>query len=279
MKVGILTGGGDCPGLNSVIRAAVRTVCNTGGQVLGLLEGWRGAIEGNFVDLNPGNTDDIISRGGTILGLSADDHDRLSVKSNDFQSGGVTGRNVDDIVLLDNTVAGDAVISDSASGQVCDNRIRAVNNATGNFSIGNATGTWKAADNRVDATFLLYPPLQWATVTEFHPVTLAAPLLMFCIWAAEERRYGVLSACAVLAALTKPEVRARIMAASRARGSNGGEHDNRYEQLSQQRVYPMSKRCGERRFRCNGPNLPPAQGRAPKFGVTLQCGRTGVNPA
>jgi uncharacterized membrane protein len=56
------------------------------------------------------------------------------------------------------------------------------------------------------AVYLLYPPLQWATLTEFHPVTLAAPLLLFCIWAAEERRYVVLSACAVLAALTKEEV-------------------------------------------------------------------------
>jgi len=56
------------------------------------------------------------------------------------------------------------------------------------------------------AVYLLYPPLQWATVTEFHPVTLAAPLLMFCIWAAEERRYLLLSVLAVLAALTKEEV-------------------------------------------------------------------------
>lgn len=56
------------------------------------------------------------------------------------------------------------------------------------------------------AVYLLYPPLQWATLTEFHPVTLAAPLLMFCIWAAEERRYAVLTVCAVLAALTKEEV-------------------------------------------------------------------------
>lgn len=56
------------------------------------------------------------------------------------------------------------------------------------------------------AVYLLYPPLQWATVTEFHPVTLAAPLLMFCIWAAEERRYLLLSVFSVLAALTKEEV-------------------------------------------------------------------------
>jgi uncharacterized membrane protein len=54
--------------------------------------------------------------------------------------------------------------------------------------------------------YLLYPPLQWATLTEFHPVTLAAPLLLGCIWAAEERRYATLTVLAVLAALTKEEV-------------------------------------------------------------------------
>jgi 6-phosphofructokinase 1 len=53
-----------------VIRAAVRTIHNAGGETLGLLEGWRGAIEGNFVELKPENTDGIIDRGGTILGSS-----------------------------------------------------------------------------------------------------------------------------------------------------------------------------------------------------------------
>lgn len=56
------------------------------------------------------------------------------------------------------------------------------------------------------AVYLLYPPLQWATLAEFHPVTLAAPLLMACIWAAEERRYGLLALAAVGAALTKEQV-------------------------------------------------------------------------
>ena len=70
MKVGVLTGGGDCPGLNAVIRAVVRTIANRGGQTLGLLEGWRGAIEGTCIELTPESTDDIISRGGTILGSS-----------------------------------------------------------------------------------------------------------------------------------------------------------------------------------------------------------------
>jgi 6-phosphofructokinase 1 len=70
MKVGVLTGGGDCPGLNAVIRAIVRAVHNAGGQTLGLLEGWRGPINGNYIPLHPENTDDIIARGGTILGSS-----------------------------------------------------------------------------------------------------------------------------------------------------------------------------------------------------------------
>ncbi|MEX2286066.1 MAG: ATP-dependent 6-phosphofructokinase [Planctomycetaceae bacterium] len=70
MKVGVLTGGGDCPGLNAVIRAVVRAVDNAGGTTIGLLEGWRGAIEGNYVQLTVNSTDGIIDRGGTILGSS-----------------------------------------------------------------------------------------------------------------------------------------------------------------------------------------------------------------
>jgi 6-phosphofructokinase 1 len=69
-KVGILTGGGDCPGLNAVIRAVVRKIDNAGGVCLGLLEGWRGLVNGKTCPLSIGNTDDIIARGGTILGSS-----------------------------------------------------------------------------------------------------------------------------------------------------------------------------------------------------------------
>ena len=67
MKVALLTGGGDCPGLNAVIRAVVRTIHNGGGECVGFLEGWRGAIEGNWVPLHVRETDEIIARGGTIL--------------------------------------------------------------------------------------------------------------------------------------------------------------------------------------------------------------------
>lgn len=70
MKAAILTGGGDCPGLNAVIRAVVRTLHNAGHECIGFLEGWRGAIQGNFIPLKAQETDEIIARGGTILGSS-----------------------------------------------------------------------------------------------------------------------------------------------------------------------------------------------------------------
>jgi len=69
-KVGILTGGGDCPGLNPVIRAVTRKLSNNGYQVLGFLEGWRGILTGNYIELNWNNTDNILDQGGTILGSS-----------------------------------------------------------------------------------------------------------------------------------------------------------------------------------------------------------------
>jgi uncharacterized membrane protein len=56
------------------------------------------------------------------------------------------------------------------------------------------------------AVYLLFPALQHATLFDFHPVTLAAPLLLFCIWAIEERRDVVLVACAALACLTQEQV-------------------------------------------------------------------------
>jgi 6-phosphofructokinase 1 len=69
-NVGILTGGGDCPGLNAVIRAVVRKIVNVNGTCLGLLEGWRGLVEGRTQPLSILETDGIIARGGTILGSS-----------------------------------------------------------------------------------------------------------------------------------------------------------------------------------------------------------------
>ena len=68
-RVGILTGGGDCPGLNAVIRAVVRRIGPTA-TVLGFRNGWAGALEPDTVELTLDNTSGILHRGGTILGTS-----------------------------------------------------------------------------------------------------------------------------------------------------------------------------------------------------------------
>jgi ATP-dependent phosphofructokinase / diphosphate-dependent phosphofructokinase len=70
-RVGILTGGGDCPGLNAVIRAVVRRgVLEAGDSVVGFRYGWAGAMRGDAVELTLENTKGILPRGGTILGTS-----------------------------------------------------------------------------------------------------------------------------------------------------------------------------------------------------------------
>lgn len=69
-KVGVLTGGGDCPGLNSVIRAVVRYAAKKSYKVIGIKNGWKGLVENNTVDLDLGAVSGILSKGGTILGTS-----------------------------------------------------------------------------------------------------------------------------------------------------------------------------------------------------------------
>lgn len=71
MRIGMLTGGGDCPGLNAVIRAVVRKGEGLlGHQVVGFRRGWRGAIEGEVTELTVDSTRGLLHRGGTILGTS-----------------------------------------------------------------------------------------------------------------------------------------------------------------------------------------------------------------
>ncbi|MFH0762761.1 MAG: ATP-dependent 6-phosphofructokinase [Candidatus Omnitrophota bacterium] len=69
-KFGILTGGGDCPGLNPVIRAVVRKAINEGDEVVGIKDGWKGLIEPDILNLDLGAISGILCRGGTILGTS-----------------------------------------------------------------------------------------------------------------------------------------------------------------------------------------------------------------
>jgi 6-phosphofructokinase 1 len=71
MRIGILTGGGDCPGLNAVIRAVVRKGEGVyGDQLVGFRHGWRGVLDGETIELTIAGTRGLIHRGGTILGTS-----------------------------------------------------------------------------------------------------------------------------------------------------------------------------------------------------------------
>ncbi|MXW61583.1 MAG: 6-phosphofructokinase [Acidimicrobiaceae bacterium] len=73
MKVGVLTGGGDCPGLNAVIRGVVRKAERTyGDEVVGFLDGWRGLLDDRQMPLDVEACRGLVTRGGTILGTSRD---------------------------------------------------------------------------------------------------------------------------------------------------------------------------------------------------------------
>jgi len=71
MRIGVLTGGGDCPGLNAVIRGAVRKgISQYGYEFVGFRDGWKGPLEGLTMPLTLENTRGILAQGGTILGSS-----------------------------------------------------------------------------------------------------------------------------------------------------------------------------------------------------------------
>ncbi|MDP3947879.1 MAG: ATP-dependent 6-phosphofructokinase, partial [bacterium] len=71
MKIGILTGGGDCPGLNAVIRAVVRKgIRQYSYEIMGIKNGWKGLLEGDYIPLDLNSVSGILHRGGTILGTS-----------------------------------------------------------------------------------------------------------------------------------------------------------------------------------------------------------------
>src|SRR5437763_13708136 len=71
MRIGVLTGGGDCPGLNAVIRAVVRKgVATYGHEFVGFRDGWKGPLEGLTKPLGIAEVRGILPRGGTILGSS-----------------------------------------------------------------------------------------------------------------------------------------------------------------------------------------------------------------
>ncbi len=85
-RLGVLTGGGDCPGLNPVIRAVTRRALQGGLHVIGVRNGWKGLVEADTIPLTLESVSGILHRGGTILGTSRTnpykqpaDHDRAIV--------------------------------------------------------------------------------------------------------------------------------------------------------------------------------------------------------
>lgn len=67
MKIGVLTSGGDAPGMNAAIRAVVRTAIYYGASVVGVRKGYQGLIEGLIFPMDASSVGGIINRGGTIL--------------------------------------------------------------------------------------------------------------------------------------------------------------------------------------------------------------------
>src|SRR5438034_3123674 len=77
MRIGILTGGGDCPGLNAVIRAVVRRSTERGHDMVAVRDGWKGLTEGIFAPLGRREVSGILARGGTILGTTRTNPDKV----------------------------------------------------------------------------------------------------------------------------------------------------------------------------------------------------------
>ena len=70
VKIAVLTGGGDAPGLNAVIRGVVRQAASDGHEVIGFLDGWRGVMENESMELTVEGCKGLLTRGGTVLGTT-----------------------------------------------------------------------------------------------------------------------------------------------------------------------------------------------------------------
>ena len=70
MRIGVLTSGGDAPGMNATIRAIVRTGIQSGDQVFGIYDGYRGLVEGKITEFTRKDVSEILNKGGTILGTA-----------------------------------------------------------------------------------------------------------------------------------------------------------------------------------------------------------------
>jgi 6-phosphofructokinase 1 len=96
MRIAMLTGGGDCPGLNAVIRAVTRNSLDHGHEVVGVLHGWRGMIDGSMRPLEERDVSGLLPRGGTILRTS---------RTNPYKTDGGVERVLERMAELDALIA------------------------------------------------------------------------------------------------------------------------------------------------------------------------------
>src|SRR5215216_4693956 len=100
MRIGVLTGGGDCPGLNAVIRAVVRKgVATYGHEFVGFRDGWRGPLEGQARPLGITEVRGVLPRGGTILGSSRTNPFKLDGGVEKIQSN-LAGLGIDALIAI-----------------------------------------------------------------------------------------------------------------------------------------------------------------------------------
>lgn len=111
--IGVLTSGGDAPGMNAAIRAVVRSALHHGFDVLGIRHGYKGLVNGNITEMNRGSVANIIQRGGTILGTTRSEefltHDGMVQAKENLDK-----YKIDTIVIIggDGTMKGAKIFSD-----------------------------------------------------------------------------------------------------------------------------------------------------------------------
>ncbi len=98
-KIGVLTSGGDSPGMNAAIRAVVRTCAYHNIECLGIYRGYQGMIEGDFKDMNARSVNNIVNKGGTIL-KSARSKDFMTVEGRKKAHENLVKNNVDALVVI-----------------------------------------------------------------------------------------------------------------------------------------------------------------------------------
>ena len=120
MKIGVLTSGGDAPGMNAAIRAVVRAGVNRGMKVIGIRKGFQGLLNAELVDLAPRSVSDTIHRGGTLL-LTARCPNMMSREGQEKAAGICKILNLDALVVIggDGSLKGCSALSALGVNTIC----------------------------------------------------------------------------------------------------------------------------------------------------------------